>query len=300
MLMETLAQDFALYLEAEKGYSPLTAKSYCYDLRTFFDYLQAQGVEVEVQEVTVALIRGWVVQMHRRGLSKSTVGRRLHGLRSFWSYLLECDYAYADPVREGSVPRREQKLPKYLPADDLEALLEASQHGHSVFCAFRNYAMMSTLVFTGMRRGELINLRTGDLSIGEGVLKVRGKGSKERMIPLVRRVIDAIGDWLEFRPEHCGHDFLFTTTHGNRIHPSRMQRIWRGIFERTEIEDDGVSLHTLRHSLATLLLQSGEASLPEIQRILGHSRLETTAIYLHVTEGELRDAVESHPLAGGK
>ena len=76
-----------------------------------------------------------------------------------------------------------------------------------------------------------------------------------------------------------------------------MQRIWRSIFERTDIEDDGVSLHTLRHSMATLLLQSGEASLPEIQRILGHSRLDTTAIYLHVTEGELREAVSAHPLA---
>jgi integrase/recombinase XerD len=222
MLMETFAQDFTLYLEAEKGYSPLTARSYCYDLGTFFDYL---------------------------------------------------------------------------PAEDLEELLQASQQSHSVFCGFRNYAMMCTLIFTGMRRGELINLRTGDLSLGDGVVKVRGKGSKERMIPLVDRAVDAIRDWLEFRPEDCDHDYLFTTTHGNRIHPSRMQRIWRSIFERTDIEDDGVSLHTLRHSMATLLLQSGEASLPEIQRILGHSRLDTTAIYLHVTEGELREAVGAHPLA---
>jgi len=297
MLMETIAQDFALYLEAEKGYSPLTATSYCYDLGTFFEYLAGEDIDATIENVTVSRVRAWVVDMHRRGMSKATVGRRLYGLRSFWSYLLECGYTETDPVHEVPVPRREQKLPKYLPAEDLEKLLQAAQQSPSVPCAFRNYAMMCTLVFTGMRRGELINLRTGDLALGDGVVKVRGKGSKERMIPLVGRAVDAIRDWLEFRPEECGHDFLFTTTHGNRIHPSRMQRIWRSIFERTDIEDDGVSLHTLRHSMATLLLQSGEASLPEIQRILSHSRLDTTAIYLHVTDGEMREAVSAHPLA---
>ena len=296
MLMDTIAQDFALYLEAEKGYSPLTARSYCYDLRTFFDYMEGEEVDCTVANVTVSLIRGWVVQMHRRGLSRSTIARRLYGLRSFWSYLIECDFTDSDPVREVSVPKREQRLPKHLPAPQLEELLQASEQSHSVFCGFRNHAMMCMLVFTGMRRGELINLRTGDLSLAEGVVKVRGKGSKERIIPLVERAADAVSDWLEFRPEDCEHDYLFTTTHGNRIHPSRMQLIWRSIFERTDIEDEGVSLHTLRHSMATLLLQSGEASLPEIQRILGHSRLDTTAIYLHVTDSELRDAVQGHPL----
>jgi len=113
----------------------------------------------------------------------------------------------------------------------------------------------------------------------------------------VEEVVEPIRDWLEFRPNHRGHDYLFTTTHGNRIHASRMQRIWKSILNRSGVEQDGVSLHTLRHSMATLLLQSGECSLVEIQRILGHSRLDTTAIYLHVNGSELRNAVMSHPLA---
>lgn len=140
MLMETLAQDFALYLQAEKGYSPLTASSYCYDLRTFFDFIHGENVESEVGNVTVPLVRGWVVDMHRRGMSKSTIGRRLYGLRSFWSYLGESGVVDSDPVREVSVPKREQKLPKCLPAEALEELLEASQQSRSVFCAFHNCA----------------------------------------------------------------------------------------------------------------------------------------------------------------
>ena len=160
--------------------------------------------------------------------------------------------------------------------------------------------MMATLIFTGMRRGELINLRVGDVSLSERAVTVRGKGGKMRVIPLVEEVVEAIRDWLEFRPEDCGHDYLFTTTQGNRIYPSRMQRIWKPILQRSGIEAEGVSLHTLRHSMATLLLQSGECSLVEIQRILGHSRLDTTAVYLHVNEGELRKAVMAHPLLEGR
>ncbi len=297
MLMKTVVRDFVLYLEAERGYSPNTTKSYCYDLRQFFDFIESEGVQCTVDNVTASLVRGWVVAMHRRELSKSTVARRLHGLRSFWTFLLQFGHAASDPVRQVSVPKCERSLPKYLPAEDLQKLLDASQQSPSVLCAFRNYAMMSLLVFTGMRRGELIDLRVGDVSLREGTVRIRGKGQKERVLPLVDRAVEAVRDWSELRPNHRGHDYLFTTTHGNRIHPSRMQLIWRSIFERTDIEDDGVSLHTLRHSMATLLLQSGEASLPEIQRILGHSRLDTTAIYLHVTEGEIREAVSAHPLA---
>ena len=286
-----------MYLEAELGYSPLTATSYCYDLRHFFDFLQGEGVDSKVASVTTALVRKWVVAMHHYGLSNSTVARHLYALRSFWHYLQQCGHADHDPVSDVSVPKRQQRVPKYLGADDLRRLLDAAQRSPSVFCGFRNYAMMATLIFTGMRRGELISLRVGDVSLTERSVTVHGKGNKMRVIPLVQEVVGAIRDWLEFRPEDCGHDHLFTTTHGNRIFPSRMQRIWKPILERSGIERDGVSLHTLRHSMATLLLQSGQCSLVEIQRILGHSRLDTTAVYLHVNEGELREAVRAHPLA---
>jgi site-specific recombinase XerD len=300
MLMETTIRDFVLYLEAEKGYSPKTTEAYCYDLRQFFDFMAGEGVECAVENVTASLVRGWVVSMHRKNLSKATIARRLHGLRSFWTCLLQFGHANCDPVREVSVPKYERSLPKYLPAEDLQKLLDASERSPSVLCGFRNYAMMWLLIFTGMRRTELIELKLNDVSLREGTVRIRGKGQKERVVPLVERAVDAVSDWLELRPGHKGHDYLFTTSRGNRIHPSRMQRIWRSILERTDIDDDGVSLHTLRHSMATLLLQSGDASLPEIQRVLGHSRLDTTAIYLHVTEGELREAVQAHPLASSR
>ena len=165
MVMRTLAQDFLLYLEAELGYSTQTTTSYCYDLRHFFDFLDRHDVAPSADAVTTAVVREWIVEMHRRGLSSATIARHIYALRSFWKYLVELGHASHNPVAKVSVPKREVRLPKYLGADDLRKLLKASQYSHSTFCAFRNHAMMAMLIFTGMRRGELINLRMRDLSL---------------------------------------------------------------------------------------------------------------------------------------
>ena len=296
MIIDTLIRDFAVYVEAELGYSARTAESYRYDLRQFCQFLEAHDAPLDPRHVSTTLIRQWVIQMHHRDLSNNTVARHLYALRSFWNYLRKQGIVSEDPVQEVGVPKRTRGLPRYLAREELEEILAASQRNRTARCAFRNYAMMALLIFTGMRRGELLNLRLPDISFHEKVVRVRGKGSKQRIIPLVDEAVQALQDWLEFRPQDCEHGYLFTTVHGNRIYPSSMQRIWRGVLRRSGIQQEGVTLHTLRHSLATLLLQSGQCSLVEIQRILGHSRLETTAIYLHVNDAELREAVNAHPL----
>ena len=136
------------------------------------------------------------------------------------------------------------------------------------------------------------------MDLREGVLRVRyGKGRKSRVIPLVAEVVEAVKDWLAFRRTK-GHDFLFTTMRGNRIYASRLQVIWRAVLERSGITRAGVTLHTLRHSMATPLLQSGKADPVAIQHLLGHSRLDTTGIYLHVVPTQLRSAGQVHPLCG--
>ena len=296
MVMDPLVRDFALYLEAELGYSPLTARSYAHDLRQFAEFLSTQDGAPHLTGIASNHVRAWIIDMHRRGVVSNTVARHLYALRSFWSYLRRLRLVEGDPVREVSVPRQTRGLPRYLPAEDLLRILAAAQENRTARCAFRNYGMMSLLIFSGMRRGELLSLKLSDFSARDRSVRVRGKGNKERVVPLVDQAVGAVEDWLEFRPA-CRHDYLFTTFHGNRIHPSGMQGIWRGILSRSGLGGDGVTLHTLRHSMATLLLQSGQCSIVEIQQLLGHSRLDTTAIYLHVQEGQLRSAVESHPLA---
>jgi len=178
----------------------------------------------------------------------------------------------------------------------LSSLLDAALKQRTAFCAFRDYAIIATFIYTGVRRGELLNLRLGDVDAEAKALRVeRGKGRKTRIIPMVEELIEALEDWLQYRPA-CDHDYLFSTNRGNRIYPTRLQVIWKKTLKRSGLRRSGVSMHTLRHSFATLLLQSGQAALVSIQHLLGHSRLDTTAIYLHVDTSQLRDAIVGHPL----
>ena len=295
--LDTLAQDFFVYLEAEKGYSPLTVKAYRSDLSQLFVFLQETKRASHVADVTTKIVREWVVQMRKQGLGANSIGRHIYSLKSFWNYLLDCDLVEHDPVRRISIPKRPKRLPRYLTTDELRQLLEAARSHRTMYCSKRDYAMMATLAFTGIRRGELLNLRLEHVDLSEGTLRVEdGKGRKTRVIPLLADASAAIEDWLTIRRDK-GHDYLFTTTHGNRIYPSRMQVIWKNVLRRSGIAKSGVTMHTLRHSFATLLLRSGQCDLPSLQCLLGHSRLDTTAIYLHVGPQQLREAVQGHPLA---
>ena len=295
MDMSTLTQEFAVYLEAERGYSPLTATAYRSDLRQFIRFLSTRGSVPEPVDLRPQDVREWIVDMRRRGLSSRSTARHLYALRSFWRYLLDIEVVSHDPLRRISAPKISRRLPTYLSAGELRLVLDAALRHPMAPCAFRNYAMMSVLILTGVRRAELIALRVGDIDRDAGVVLIRnGKGGKARAVPLVADVVRAVDDWLEFRPDRR-HDYLFTTTRSNRIHPSRIQIIWKRVLQDSGITRPGVSLHTMRHSFATLLLQNG-VDLVSIQQILGHTRLDTTAVYLHVGGAELRKAVAAHPL----
>jgi len=302
-ILYTLAEEYLLYLQAEKGCSPLTASAYRSDLTQFFTHLQQVYQLTEPTGITVEMVRSWIVSMHQRGLCNNSVARRICSVKGFWKYLCEKELVSPIVMAKISTPRRERSLPTYLNAGELRALLKAALSQRTAFCAFRDYAIMATFIYTGVRRGELLNLRLGDVDAEAKALRVeRGKGRKTRIIPMVEELIEAVEDWLEYRPP-CGHDYLFATNRGNRIYPTRLQIIWRKTLHRSGITRMGVSMHTLRHSFATLLLQSGQADLVSIQQLLGHSRLDTTAIYLHVDSSQLRDAIAAHPLtayaAGG-
>ena len=224
-IMDTLAQEFLLYLQAERGCSHLTAAAYRSDLQQFLMHLQENYPVSKPDEVTVDMVRSWIVGMHHRGLSNNSVARRICALKSFWKYVCEQDLASPMVMGKVSTPGREKTLPLYLNKDDLRKLLDAALQQRTAFCAFRDHAIMATFIYGGLRRGELLNLKVGDVDLSEGTLwVVRGKGKKTRIIPMVDELKRAIADWLEYRPP-CGHGYLFTTNRGNRIHPSRMQII---------------------------------------------------------------------------
>ena len=295
--LDTLAQEFLQYIEAELGYSPLTVIAYRSDLTQFFTHLQQVDRAADVRSLSLQNARSWVVAMHRRGLSANSTARRVAALKSFCRYLHDQHHIRDSEIARLKSPARVRSLPRYLSQDELVLLCDAALRQRTAYGAFRDYAIISVLIFTGIRRGELLDLQVGDISLRERTLRVnKGKGNKTRIVPLVNEVVEAVEDWLSFRRTK-GHDYLFTTIRGNRVYPSRLQTIWKSVLGRSGVSRAGVTLHTLRHSMATLLLHSGTADLVAIQHLLGHSRLDTTGIYLHVVPSQLREAVEGHPLA---
>ncbi len=298
MLIDTAADRFAVHIEAVRGYSPRTAVAYQSDLSQLAEFMEQQDLEPTIGNVTRELMEKWIVSMKRSGLKRNTIVRHVHAAKSFWNYLLDVELVEHDPMRRLPTPKRERSLPTYLSEGELRQLLDAALDQRVVFCAFRDYAILATFIFTGMRRSELLNLRKDHMDFAKRQVRiVNGKGNKSRIVPLVTDLIEAVSDWLEFRPDNES-DRLFVTLKGNPLGSTQLQRLWSRALERSGIERDGVTIHTLRHSFATLLLQSGECDLVSIQKMLGHSRLDTTAIYTHVADADLHASVAAHPLSG--
>lgn len=296
MPMDTcsLVAEFLLFLDAEKGFSPLTVRAYESDLLQFWRFARAQGAGAP-ERVTTQLVREWIGDLRRRGLAQSSIARHLSSLRSFWQFLVVSERVATNPLLGISTPKRRQALPTCLTVEELELLLRAAGNHRDPVVAARDHAIISMLVFTGMRRGELLALRLADVCEATRTVHIRsGKGGKGRVVPLAEEVLGPLARWLEVRPEGKT-DALFTTTQGNRIHPTRLQIIWRRVLGDSGIAREGVSLHTLRHSFATLLLRNG-ADLVTIQELLGHTRLDTTAVYLHLTGDDTRRGILKHPL----
>lgn len=287
--------EFLSYLQYEKGSAELTLVSYQSDFRGVAAFLEEQGIPLKVEDVTTAVVRRYVTAMSKSGYARSTIGRRVASLRSLFKYLHQCEYLTRNPIAAVATPKTEEKLPVYLSPEECQRLLDATDANHFFLLAFRDKAALGTLIYTGIRRSELLNLKLRDLDFDSNILTVRnGKGGKGRAIPMCDRLVELLEDWLELRPR-CAHDAVFTARTGEPFGRHGLYEAFRRAQQVAGIERQGVTLHTLRHSFATNLLRSG-ADLVALQRLLGHSSLDTTAIYLHVEMDGLREAVSRHPL----
>ena len=296
MQIQPLAEQFYLYLEAEKASSPLTVQAYRADMKSFVGFLEREGVIPEVPNVTPTVLRNYLIDMTRRGLKASSRARRLHALRSFWRYLVTTDVVTSNPCDRLATPRRVKPIPEYLTPDECQALLDATEEQYYSLLAVRDRAVLSVLVYCGLRRREVLNLRMGDIDLANRTLKViRGKGNRSRVVPLTDHPAEAIGEWLDARPTK-EHDVLFTGRDGRPLQPHGLNDAFHRAATGAGVARPGVSLHTLRHSFATMLLHS-QVDLFSLQKLLGHASIESTAVYLHVDMTRLRAAVASHPMA---
>jgi integrase/recombinase XerC len=298
--MNTAVTRFLQYLTAERNASHLTVKSYREDMQALNEYLQdCLGRIPRPSEVSTLDLRGYVAAMHDAGYSKSSIARRLASLRTFFRFAQRdgmCDSNPAKPLRN---PRPARNLPHFLSTEELARLLTAPPSHDRL--GLRDRAILETMYSAGLRVGETVAINVGDADLDEALLRIRGKGRRERLAPIGSYALKSLKQWLEARrvaePAPPGPDApLFVNKFGQRITTRSVARMLEKYLKLTGL-DLRTSPHSLRHSFATHLLNHG-ADIRSVQELLGHKSLATTQIYTHVSAAGLRAAYEkAHPRA---
>ena len=286
--MESFLSRFTAYLEAERNASVHTIKNYLIDLRDFFSFLNGKSLD----QIDYLEIRKFLGVIKERGFEKSTIARKLACLRSFFKFLVRENLLKMNPAADIQSPKKEKKLPKYLEQSEVENLLQAANG--DAWEAKRDKAILETLYSAGIRVSELAGLNDDDVDLLSGQVKVRGKGKKERIVPLGSFAAKAIQNYLTSRPQTKGG--LFINRRKTRLSDRSVRRVLNKYARQISLKKE-VSPHMLRHSFATHLLDRG-ADLRSVQELLGHANLSTTQIYTHVSTKRLREAFEkAHPRA---
>ncbi len=287
--MQRYIDKFINYLKIEKNAADHTITSYSRDLRDFRSFLG----EGDIAKVDHLAIRRFLAQARSRNLSKRTMARQLSALRTFFRFLTREGYLKANPIAAVSTPKLDKYLPVFLDVNKILRLLGSpaadSEEG------LRDRAILETLYSTGIRVSELVGLDYGSVDFISGVVKVRGKGRKERMVPIGDSAISAIRQYLDARIKK-DEDAVFLNRFGSRLTDRGIRRLLDKYIKKCSI-DQKVSPHSLRHSFATHLLDRG-ADLRSVQELLGHVNLSTTQIYTHVTADRLKSVYDkAHPRA---
>ncbi|HET8798401.1 MAG TPA: tyrosine recombinase XerC [Thermoanaerobaculia bacterium] len=294
--------DFLDYLTFERNVSPNTVIAYREDLESFVaflcnDYFTLGRDQLDFARVDHLAVRSYLAHLARRKLSRSTAARHLSALRTFFKYLVRESVVEANPARGVATPKREKVLPKVMQPADVALLLE--QPDRTTTLGLRDAAWMELLYASGLRISELVGIDLDDLELRAKLVKVRGKGSKERIVPFGGKAESTLRAWLAVRGELV-HDAeqpaVFVNYRGNRITTRSVARLFDVYLRRAALRA-GISPHTMRHSFATHLLNAG-ADLRAIQELLGHASLSTTQKYTHLNDAQLLAVYKkAHPRA---
>jgi len=283
---------FLRYLEFEKGVSAHTLRAYRKDLKVF-----SGAVNTAPENIDVIDVRGFIAGQIKQGLNKTTVGRRLSSIRSFFKFLYREGFIRSNPAKLVSNPKMQKLLPRFLSVDDVFSLVE--QPDGIGFLPARDRAILELLYSSGLRVSELSGLNTDEVNTKEHLVKVKGKGKKERIVPVGTKAIDVLKTYLIERfLLKSKEKALFLNRLGTRLTDRGVRRIVVKYAKRMAM-NTRVGPHVLRHTFASHLLQGG-ADLRVIQELLGHSSLSTTQKYTHLDITHLMDIYDkAHPLARG-
>lgn len=314
----SVIRDFLTYNETIKGKSSRSVQGYYIDLQTFFRYILLVRGKVDKKEefenidiscVDISLIKTVTISdlyafmvfcKEERGNNTATRARKTSTLRMFFKYLSSQTHQLeTNPALMLESPKVKQALPKHLTLENSLELLNSVDGNNKQ----RDYCILTLFLNCGLRLAELCSLNLSDIS-NEGTMTVTGKGNKERLVYLNDACISALKDYLAVRP-HEGlpvteKNALFISRNHRRISPKTVQHIVKSYLEKSGLGNMGYSTHKLRHTAATLMYQHGDVDIRVLKDILGHANLGTTQIYTHVSDRQIKQAVDSNPLAGVK
>ncbi len=306
--IEELLDKFLRYLRIEKNSSPNTISNYESDLKQFFrfveDNLGESERESDLASVNRLFLRRFLAHLNEENYSRSSVLRKLAAVRSFFRFIYREGVIERNPAHRLASPRDRRKLPLFLSLNEAALLLEAPDIETPLGC--RDKAILETLYATGIRVGELVSIDLDDVYFSRGLIKIKGKGAKERLIPIGEEALASIEFYLEngrlklyqIQPSlgKPDKDALFLNRFGGRLSARSVERNLKKYIIKVSL-DYNISPHTLRHTFATHLLEAG-ADLRVIQELLGHTSLSATQLYTHVTRERLMKVYGSaHPRA---
>ena len=291
--MEKDIEDFINYIIFEKRLSKNTSNSYKLDLNLYKDYMKKRNI-TNTNDISKSDIEKYLESLYKEDISVSSIARKLTTIKSFHNYMFQTKKVNIDVSETIERPKLRKKLPNVLTVEEVDKLL-------NIECNtpfdYRNKSMLELMYATGLRVSELLDLKLGDIDIENCVIRVVGKGSKERIVPIGEYTLDSLNNYLEVRNELLKNktcEYLYLNNMGGRLSRFSFFKLIKKLLMEKGIHKD-ISPHTLRHSFATHMLDYG-ADLRSIQELLGHSDIATTKIYTHISNNKIKEEYnEYHP-----
>ncbi|MGA2363203.1 MAG: tyrosine recombinase XerC [Candidatus Aminicenantales bacterium] len=286
--------EFLAYLRHERNASPHTIAGYERDLRQLSEYLRER--EVRWNKAGNVVLRGFLATLHEKKQKKSTIGRKLAAMRSFYDFCLRKKWVAENPAKVLATPKQDKPVPSFLSEEEMAGLLDLPTSDKPI--DLRDRALLELCYATGTRVSELVGIDVGDIHLDERLVRVRGKGKKERLVPFGRKAAVTLQAYFRARPlllqDRMGEPAVFLNYRGGRLTTRSVQRMVQAHIRRTAVSRR-ISPHSIRHSFASHLLGRG-ADLRVIQELLGHASLATTQKYTHVDLRQLLAVYKkSHP-----